>query len=80
MKIFTISALIIGVASCVPVGAIASERPAPVHKHHAHHQVVYLAISPGATALAPALRPVDDDSDGLTRNIDECNRGCIGSN
>ena len=32
-----------------------------------------------ATALAPAVKPVDDDSDGLTRNIDECNRGCIGN-
>ncbi len=80
MKTFTISAIIIGIALCVPLRAYASDRPAPVHKHHAHHQVVYLAIAPNATALAPALKPVDDDLDGLTRNIDECNRGCIGSN
>jgi hypothetical protein len=32
-----------------------------------------------ATALAPALK-LDDDSDGLTRNRDECNRCCIDSN
>ena len=80
MKTFTISALILGVALCVPIGANASELPALVHKHHANHQVVYLSIPPNATALAPAVKPVDDDSDGLTRNIDECNRGCIGSN
>ncbi len=80
MRTFTISALILGVALCAPVGAYASNVPAPIHKHHAHHQVVYLAMTPNATALAPALKPVDDDSDGLTRNIDECNRGCIGSN
>ncbi len=77
MKIFTISTLIFGVTLCVPV---AYNGPAPIHKHHAHHQVAYLSMTPNATALAPGLKPVDDDSDGLTRNIDECNRGCIGSN
>jgi len=40
MKTFTMSALILGVALCVPVGANASDRAAPIHKHHAHHQVV----------------------------------------
>jgi hypothetical protein len=45
-----------------------------------NHEVVYLAITPKAVALVPAPKAVDDDSDGLNRNIDECNSGCIGSN
>jgi hypothetical protein len=35
-----------------------------------------------ATALVPAVPAVkvDDDSDGLSRNHEDCNRGCIDSN
>jgi hypothetical protein len=52
-----------------------------IHMHHAVHRAVYLS----ATALAPAtaMRPTapalksDDDSEGLSRDADQCNRGCI---
>jgi len=48
--------------------------------HHAIHQAQRHAISMTATAFAPVVIPavkLDDDSDGLTRNREECNRGCI---
>jgi hypothetical protein len=75
MKTFTISSLFLWFALCAPVGAYASD--GVPHKHHVHHPVVYLQMTPKAAALVPAPKAVDDDSDGLTRNIDECNRGCI---
>jgi hypothetical protein len=51
------------------------------HHYALHHapQTQRLAIPVGATAFVPAVK-LDDDSDGLTRNRDECNRGCIDSN
>jgi hypothetical protein len=81
MRIFTTLALALGVALCAPVGAFASNSVTPTHRHHAVHQVVYVAISPKATAFVPvAPKQVDDDSDGLSRNVEDCNRGCIGNN
>jgi hypothetical protein len=53
-----------------------------VQHHRAVHNVQQAqrhAIPTSATAFVPAFK-VDDDSDGLTRNRDECNRGCIDSN
>ncbi len=85
MKTFTISVLILGVSLCAPVGVYASDRAAPVHKHHAHHRVAYLhsvaytALSPKAVALVPApvVVPAAPETDGLSRNRDDCNYGCI---
>jgi hypothetical protein len=53
---------------------------ATAQHHHAIHQAPRHAISMTATAFAPGVIPavkLDDDSDGLTRNREECNRGCI---
>jgi hypothetical protein len=72
------------VAALSPTAANASESIA--HKHRTHmHQTVDGSFNPAATALAlplaivPATRTLksDDDSDGLTRDSDQCNRGCI---
>ncbi len=50
------------------------------------HQAVYGSFNPAATALAPlfAMVPVaptpkadDDKYDGLSRDSDDCNYGCI---
>jgi hypothetical protein len=71
MKLSTLS-----LALCFALASFSAH--ATVQHHHAlHHQ--HAAISATATALVPAVK-VDDDSDGLTRNRDECNRGCIDSN
>jgi hypothetical protein len=71
MKLSTMS-----LAMCFALAPFAAH--ATVQHHHAlHHQ--HAAISPKATAFVPAAEP-DDDSNGLSRNRDECNRGCIDSN
>jgi len=67
----------------VPAAAHAASdgvRPAAHYQRVVHRHVMPAsaeALSP--SLLAPAVRP-DDDSDGLTRNRDECNRGCIDNN
>ena len=43
--------------------------------HQARHAQRYV-IPKSATAFVPAVK-VDDDSDGLSRNAEDCNRGCI---
>jgi dihydroxyacetone kinase len=60
--------------------------PIAAHATAAHHDPLHQvqraqrhAIPQTATAFVPTPK-VDDDSDGLTRNRDECNRGCIDSN
>jgi hypothetical protein len=76
MKLSTMSlALCFALA---PFGARATVQHHPA-LHQSQHQAQRHAIAMTATALVPAAK-VDDDSDGLTRNHDECNRGCIDSN
>jgi hypothetical protein len=72
MKLSTIS-LALCFALTAPFAAHANDNAVRHHRalHHEH-----AAISATATALVPAVK-VDDDSDGLTRNRNECNRGCI---
>jgi hypothetical protein len=67
-------------AMCFAFAPIAAH--ATTHDHHAAHQVRQAQrymIPKSATAFVPPVK-LDDDSDGLTRNRDECNRGCIDSN
>jgi hypothetical protein len=58
----------------VPFAAHATVDPTQHHRalHHAQRH----AIPAKATALVPAVK-VDDDADGLSRNPNDCNRGCI---
>jgi hypothetical protein len=75
MKLSTIS-----LAMCFALAPIAAQ--ATAHDHYTVHQVRQAqrhVIPMSATASVPTVK-LDDDSDGLTRNRDECNRGCIDSN
>ena len=63
-------------ALCFALAPFAAHATAQ-HHHALHHQQA--AIPSKATAFAPAVKR-DDDADGLTRNRDECNRGCIDNN
>jgi hypothetical protein len=74
MKLSTMS-----MAMCFALAPFAAHATDNAVQHHRalHHQ--HAAISATATALVPAVK-VDDDADGLTRNRDECNRGCIDNN
>jgi hypothetical protein len=68
MKLSTMS-----LAMCFALAPFAAH--ATVQHHYAlHHQ--HAAISEKATAFVPAVK-LDDDSDGLSRNQENCNRGCI---
>ena len=74
MKFSTMS-----LAMCFALAPFAAHATTKAVQHHRalHHERA--AISPTATALVPAVK-VDDDSDGLSRNHEDCNRGCIDSN
>jgi hypothetical protein len=84
MRLATILALALCVAAHAPIAAVASERVTGMHAHRVHrHHVARGSFNP-ATALAPfALVPVvpparsHDDTNGLSRNSDDCNYGCI---
>jgi hypothetical protein len=72
MKLSTI-ALALGLA-LAPFAAHAT-----TEHHHALHQAQYAqrhAILNAATAFVPPVN-VKGDSDGLSRNQEDCNRGCI---
>jgi len=69
MKLSTIT-----LAMCFTLAPFAAN--AMAQHHHAIHQAQRHAIPMTTTALAPPVKP-DDDSNGLTRNREECNRGCV---
>ena len=87
MRLATILALALCVAVPTPIAALASERVTGMHKHRVHmHQVVPGSFKASATALAPpfaivptspATRSDNNKYDGLSRNSDDCNFGCI---
>lgn len=67
-------------AMCFALGSFAA-RAMVQHRDvlHQMQQEQRHAIPMTATASVPAVKP-DDDSDGLSRNHEDCNRGCIDSN
>jgi hypothetical protein len=86
MRLATTIALALCIALPSPIAANASDAVIPIHKHRTHmHLAVYRSFNPATIALAPphAIVPVaptvksDDDYDGLSRDRDQCNRGCI---
>jgi hypothetical protein len=79
MKLSTIP-LTLCFALTAPFAAHATAQHHHAQAHHAQsHQAQQHAVPVAATALVPAVK-FDDNSDGLTRNREECNRGCIDSN
>jgi hypothetical protein len=73
MKLSTIS-LALCFALTAPFAAHANDNA--VRHDRALHHWQRPAISATATALVPAVK-VEENSAGLSRNPDECNRGCI---
>ena len=74
--------------------AWAAESAASRHHHHGHH-VTHTAPAPTSERRVPAVEsgsvdrfqpfkpyahPGDGDDDGLSRDPDECMKGCIGGN
>jgi hypothetical protein len=75
MKFFTVFSL----AMCFALTPFAAHATDKAVQHYRALHREHAAISATATALVPAVK-VDDDSDGLSRNREDCNRGCIDSN
>jgi hypothetical protein len=79
-------ALAFGLALTAPASAIAGDGVHPFHKHAVQMpRVAYPGLSSNATALAPARVDVPalpaTETDGLSRNLDDCVRyGCVGNN
>lgn len=85
----------LALATAVAVPALAAQpNLAQIRHHHGLHSLHKAARSttaPAATAqvpsAAPALLPTvapypngQGDEDGLSRDINDCNKGCIGGN
>lgn len=64
--------------------------PPPHHRHHHHHAAPAAVVrpNPAPETVAPApessgFKPYPfgrGDEDGLSRDPDDCNKGCIGGN
>ncbi|HVO32279.1 MAG TPA: hypothetical protein VMU17_00085 [Elusimicrobiota bacterium] len=86
MKILAAATFLFG-AVLAASAANATERAT----HHVHHikriprdETVPVVIVPRPEVAAPWSRPYarvgEGDDDGLSRNPDDCNKGCIGGN
>jgi hypothetical protein len=83
-------AFVIGVAWAAPSAALAQEPVQPVHTHHHHHpaqrRVTVQQPVPAPTPesagsmFKPYAHPGDGDDDGISRDPDDCMKGCIGGN
>jgi hypothetical protein len=67
---------VISLVALVMAAASAEAQPTHKHKTHVEH---FTAIPWTATALvpAPAAAVRTHETDGLSRNTDDCNYGCI---
>jgi hypothetical protein len=69
------------VAMCVVVAASsawAAQSTASRFHHHKRHHVTHAAPAPTLNRFRPSAR--DSDYDGLSRDADDCNKGCIDGN
>jgi hypothetical protein len=86
MRLVSSVVLALCVALPAPRVAYTSDSVNPVHKQRIQqHHAVPGWFDPAATALVPAIGIVrvapalksNDNTDGLSRDRDQCNRGCI---
>jgi hypothetical protein len=77
-------ALTFGLALAAPASVFAGDGAHPLDKHATEmHRVAYAGLSSHATALARVVAPAlpATETDGLTRNLDDCVKyGCIDNN
>ena len=81
MNTFTIRALTYTAALGALIVTSATTNAQPTHKHKpADHFAQTMLIPWTTTALAPKPSVVSHETDGLSRNLDDCNYGCIDNN
>ncbi len=73
MKSLTTTVMALALSLCVPVAVYANDSATKVHHSHIYQRV---AIPNNATALSPTLAR-EPESDGLSRNREDCNMGCV---
>jgi hypothetical protein len=76
MKSVTTVALILAFSVCAPAIVYANTSVNEVEKAHSYHRVAHATIPSGATALSHTLLR-ERDTDGLSRDRDDCNMGCV---
>jgi hypothetical protein len=78
MRLNTTLTLGLCIALSAPIAANASDGVALTNARGIHmQQTVYRSFNPAATAFFPTARSGVEKSDGLSRNPDDCNYGCI---
>jgi hypothetical protein len=74
---------------CAVLAASTAWAAAPPRHHHHGRHVIHAAPSPTSerrvpaaesSPFAPYAHPGEGDDDGLSRDPDECMKGCIGGN
>ncbi len=89
MRIAIALAITLGAFAVLPVVAASAEpaEPVPHHHHHKHRHPVEHAPhrAEHPTALGPApetpgVRSPPHEGDGLSRDPEDCDMGCIGGN
>ena len=88
-RIYLAIGFAISLASQLAANAADVGKPADSHhRPYVHHRIPAVRGSVATTAVAPgvpaaakpaASLPVHNDSDGLSRDPEDCNKGCLGS-
>jgi hypothetical protein len=77
-----IACLVVAMCALLAVSA-ATASAAPRHHRHPRH-VTHAAPAPTLnrfhSPFGPYAHPGDGDDDGLSRDADDCNKGCIDGN
>jgi hypothetical protein len=74
----TAIALAIAVAAS-PAAAASAVAPPPHHRHYRHHHPRAVVPAPEQPGFGPYPFGQGDE-DGLSRDPDDCEKGCIGGN
>ena len=95
MRLAIALAITLGAFALAPAGKACAETAEPVphhHHHHKHHHAVEHASRPvvrpapaveAPAAVTPGFKPYppgEGDTDGLSRDPEDCDKGCIGGN
>jgi len=76
MNTLTTTVMALALSLCTPVAVYANDSATKVHHSHVYQRVAHAAIPNNAIALSPTLAR-EPETDGLSRNREECNMGCI---